>query len=160
MNYYNGENAAFSPLEPALHKASVSTRPKTFMGWDITPDALGEAVRQIRGYTSLPLYITENGSCWDDRLEGGEAAKGGGVVHDAGRVDYLMRHLAEVEKLNAEGLDIAGYYCWSLMDNFEWAFGYTRRFGIVYVDFATQRRIPKDSFYAYQKYIAERRAQK
>ena len=100
----------------------------------------------MRGYTALPIYITENGSAWKDVPENG-------AVHDKDRTDYLLRHLKEVEKLNAGGLNIAGYYCWSLLDNFEWADGYSKRFGIVYVDYKTQKRTPKDSFYAYSDYI-------
>jgi len=149
LNYYSVDAAAYNAAGFLPYKSSPLPLPQTYMGWYIDPKGLSDIVAEIRGYTPLPIFITENGSCWDDK-PGPD-----GAVRDAERVDYLLAHLAEVEKLNREGMGIAGYYCWSLMDNFEWAFGYSRRFGITYVDYATQRRVPKDSYYAYQKYIRE-----
>lgn len=95
----------------------------------------------------LPLYITENGLCNNDVCSLDEK------VHDERRVEYLKEHLCIVEKLQNEGCDLKGYFVWTLSDNFEWLFGYTKRFGLVYVDYKTLKRIPKDSYYWYQNYI-------
>ena len=95
--------------------------------------------------------ITENGSAWDD-----EVAEDG-VVHDPQRVDYLHRHLAAAGAAIERGVDLRGYFAWSLMDNFEWAHGYAQRFGIVHVDYATQQRTPKDSARAYAEVIRSHR---
>ena len=76
-----------------------------------------------------------------------------GMVHDPNRIDFLNRYLLELEKAADDGADIAGYFIWSFMDNLEWSKGYTERFGIVYVDYVTQKRIPKDSAYWYKNWI-------
>jgi len=78
-------------------------------------------------------------------------------VHDEQRIDYLRGHLAAVHAAIAAGVDVRGYYLWSLLDNFEWAYGYGKRFGIVYVDYPTQERVPKDSFHRYRELIAASR---
>jgi len=79
-----------------------------------------------------------------------------GRIHDTARIDYLQQHLAALEDAMAQGVDVRGYFCWSLMDNFEWSYGYTKRFGIVYVDFETQERIIKDSGRAFTELLASR----
>jgi beta-glucosidase len=94
-----------------------------------------------------PLYVTENGAAYD---EGPDAA---GRVADQRRIDYLQTHLKAVSNAIAQGSPVKGYYQWSLMDNFEWALGYDKRFGIVHVDFETQKRIIKDSGYWYRDQI-------
>jgi len=94
-----------------------------------------------------PMFVTENGLCCNDVISLD------GKVHDTYRIDYLNRHLIEVKKLINEGIDIKGYFAWSLMDNFEWSFGYGQRFGLVYLDYKTLRRIPKDSYYWYKQII-------
>jgi beta-glucosidase len=94
--------------------------------------------------------ITENGAAFDDRVEDGR-------VHDAKRVDYLHRHFVAAHRAMAQGVDLRGYQVWSLLDNFEWAYGYTKRFGIVYVDYETQERILKDSALWYSEVIGSRR---
>ena len=78
-----------------------------------------------------------------------------GKVHDPNRIDFLNRYLLELEKAAKDGADIGGYFLWSFLDNFEWSHGYTERFGIVYVDYSTQERIPKDSAYWYKRWIEE-----
>jgi beta-glucosidase len=88
---------------------------------------------------ALPLYITENGSAYPDRVETD------GTVDDPDRLRYLQLHLDAAREAIAEGLPLRGYFAWSLMDNFEWAWGFSRRFGLVYVDYSTQNRIPKSS---------------
>jgi beta-glucosidase len=92
-----------------------------------------------REYGPIPLYVTENGAAFDDRI-GPD-----GRVADPRRVAYLDEHFRVAHRAIADGIDLRGYFVWTLMDNFEWSWGFTKRFGLVYVDYATQRRIPKDS---------------
>lgn len=151
VNYYNRSLVKFDTLSVSLSTAAYSTYPKTEMGWDVSPNEFIDLIKMLREkYTELPIYITENGSAWPDEVVEGK-------VHDSQRTDYLVLHLEAVSKMNEMGLNIAGYFCWSLMDNFEWAQGYSKRFGIVYVDFETQERIKKDSFFKYAEIIKERR---
>ena len=124
--------------------------PLTDMGWPITPNGLKNLlVRWHKEYGSaLPdLYITENGVAYD------EGVSADGKCHDQRRIDYLQQHLHAVADAIAEGSPVKGYYQWSLMDNFEWALGYDKRFGIVHVDFDTQKRTIKDSGYWYKETI-------
>ncbi|WP_440099413.1 GH1 family beta-glucosidase [Streptosporangium sp. H16] len=113
--------------------------PVTAMGWPVEADGLRRLlVRLARDYPSTPLMITENGAAYPDSAEDGRVA-------DAERVDYLRTHLLAAHQAIQEGADLRGYLAWSLMDNFEWAYGYDKRFGLVHVDYDTQTRIPKDS---------------
>ncbi len=113
---------------------------RTEMGWTIDPTGLYDLIqRYTREAPGLPLYITENGAAYDDKPDPD------GRVHDPERIAYLHGHLAEVRRAIADGADVRGYYLWSLMDNFEWAYGYGKRFGAVYVDYATLERTPKSS---------------
>ena len=117
----------------------------TNMGWLIDPEGLYELLLRLsKDAPGLPLYITENGCAAEDYL-GTD-----GVVNDLERIKYLHQHLHAAARAVNDGANLAGYYVWSLLDNFEWAYGYQKRFGIVYVDFATQNRTPKASagFYA------------
>jgi beta-glucosidase len=123
--------------------------PYTDMGWRIEPDSLRELLMKVHhAYPGLPMLITENGSAWPDVV----AATG--EVNDPDRVDYLEGHLRAVHAAISGGVDVRGYYAWSLLDNFEWAFGYAKRFGIVYVDYQTQERTIKQSGYRYREIIA------
>ena len=132
--------------------AAYSDYDKTGMGWDIAPNEFKDLIRRLRNeYTDLPIIITENGAAYDDVLENGE-------VHDDKRIDYVQKHLTAVSDLNDEGMNIAGYYLWSLMDNFEWSFGYEKRFGILYIDFDTQERVWKDSAKWYAGVIGDHKA--
>jgi beta-glucosidase len=153
VNYYSRVSVDYDQTNILFAKNAYYTPyKKTAMGWDIGPEEFIELIQYIRNnYTDIPIYITENGSAWDDEVEDGK-------VHDKDRVDYLLAHLHAVEKINDMGLNIAGYYYWSFMDNFEWGWGYSKRFGLVYIDYVTQERIRKDSFYAYQKYISKKKA--
>jgi beta-glucosidase len=114
--------------------------PKTDMGWEIRPESLGFFLRRTaKDYTgALPLYITENGLAHDDA----------GMQPDLGRIDYIDRHLRVCHEAIADGVPLEGYTVWSLLDNYEWAFGYEKRFGLVHVDFETQARTPKASYHA------------
>ena len=100
----------------------------------MAPDGLTELLTRIaREYKPSAMDVTENGSSYDDTVEAG------GAVNDGARRDYLVRHLRAVKDARAQGVPVEGYFAWSLLDNFEWSEGYLRRFGIAYVDFATQR---------------------
>lgn len=124
--------------------------PLTDMGWPLTPSGLTKLlVRWHKEYGSaLPdLYITENGVAYD------EGISEDGKCHDQRRIDYLQSHLSAIADAIAQGSPVKGYYEWSLMDNFEWALGYEKRFGIVHVDFETQKRTIKDSGYWYAETI-------
>ena len=124
--------------------------PYTAMGWRMEPASLTTLLLRLRDdYPGLPLMITENGAAFDDEVSAD------GSVHDVRRIDYLSEHIGAVGSAIRQGADVRGYYVWSLMDNFEWAFGYSRRFGIVYVDYPTQDRTWKDSAYWYRALIAE-----
>jgi beta-glucosidase len=134
-----------------FHLAPMTEYPTTGFGWPIAPDYLGHTLRDYaERYAGVlpPVYITEGGASFDD-------VKIDGEVDDAARVDYLAEHLA-VAFAGAPGLDLRGYYVWTLMDNWEWAAGFGERFGLVHVDFATQERTPKSSYRWLQKLIAAR----
>ena len=121
----------------------------TETGWEVCPGAFTDVLRWVRDrYGNIPLYITENGAAFEDEL----AADG--AVHDAARVNYLREHLRAVRTAIAAGVDVRGYFVWSLLDNLEWAHGYTKRFGIVRVDYQTQQRTPKASARFYSAAIA------
>ncbi len=125
--------------------------PYTEMGWNIAPEGLTTMLLDLhRRYPNLPLVITENGAAFADPV----AADG--LVHDADRVRYLHEHLAAVADAIEAGADVRGYFAWSLLDNFEWAWGYSKKFGIIAVDMATGERRWKDSAHWYRQVIAER----
>jgi beta-glucosidase len=127
--------------------------PLTTMGWEQDPSGLEEILVRIRvDYGDIPLYITENGAAFED----GEEVDG--RVEDPARVEYLRGHVAAVRRAIAAGVDVRRYFVWSLLDNFEWERGYAQRFGIVHVDFGTQRRVPKRSALWYRDHIAAVRA--
>ncbi|HEY4460727.1 MAG TPA: GH1 family beta-glucosidase [Pseudonocardiaceae bacterium] len=114
--------------------------PRTMMQWAVDATGLGDVLRRLgHEHPGLPLIVAENGAAYDDYLDPT------GRIRDTERIDYLADHLTEVAAAIADGVDVRGYFVWSLLDNFEWSYGYSRRFGIVYVDFATQRRWRKDS---------------
>ena len=113
--------------------------PRTAIGWPITPEVMYYAPRHFHKRYGLPIIITENGlSCTDKIYLDGQ-------VHDIDRIDFLTRYLTELKRSLDSGVPISGYLHWSLLDNFEWANGYDDRFGLAYVDYATGRRILKDS---------------
>lgn len=115
--------------------------------WPVTPDCIYWGTKFLYDRYKTPIYITENGKSCQDTVSAD------GRVHDPERIDYLNGYLAGLKKAYLEGVDIRGYFQWSLMDNFEWAYGYSERFGIVYVDYQTQQRILKDSAYRYSEII-------
>ncbi|MGY4827760.1 GH1 family beta-glucosidase [Sphaerotilaceae bacterium SBD11-9] len=126
---------------------------RTQMGWEIHPQGLQDLLIGLKAqYPALPpIYITENGMASDDSVVNGS-------VNDTQRISFLNRHFAAVSGAMDAGVDVRGYFVWSLMDNFEWAFGYERRFGIVHVDYATQKRTPKLSAHALTAFLKARAA--
>jgi beta-glucosidase len=123
--------------------------PRTAMGWVIDPSGLYDLLLRLhREYGPMPLVITENGAAFDDGVGPG------GQVRDPDRVEYLRAHLVAAHRAIRRGVDLRGYFVWSLLDNFEWAYGYSKRFGIVHVDYRTQRRVWKDSAHWYRRVIA------
>ena len=120
------------------------------MGWPIVPDGLYRQMHWVQKETGgIPVYVTENGCASDDRQ-----SEDGTRVHDPGRIDYLRKHFRILARAIEDGIPLKGYFLWSLIDNFEWAFGYTRRFGIIFCDYTDLRRVPKDSYYFYREVIA------
>jgi beta-glucosidase len=126
--------------------------PHTATGWDIDPQGLVDILSQVqRDYPAIPIYLTENGAAFDDVAVDG-------VVHDDNRIAFLHDHLQSLATLREQGVDIRGYFAWSLLDNYEWSEGYAKRFGIVHVDYETQVRTPKDSAHWYADLIRRHRA--
>jgi beta-glucosidase len=141
-----------SPIYPGSEGVTFPDqgRPVTAMGWPIGADGLVELLTRLaRDYPGTPLIITENGAAFEDQLVDGQ-------VHDTERVDYLRAHLDAALTAIEAGVDLRGYLAWSLLDNYEWAHGYSKRFGLVHVDYATQRRTPKRSALFYRDVIARR----
>ncbi|WP_433214526.1 GH1 family beta-glucosidase [Microtetraspora malaysiensis] len=155
INYYNPSFVSSAPGEPA-NPAFPGTEgvrfdppagPTTAMDWPIDPAGLESLLLRLsRDYPEVGLLVTENGAAFDDVVQDGR-------VSDPERVGYLDAHLRAAHAAISAGADLRGYLVWSLLDNFEWAYGYHKRFGIVYVDFATQRRIPKESALWYREVI-------
>jgi len=145
LNYYTCKRIAARPDRPWPSLAEVDgPLPKTQMGWEICPEGLHHFLTRIaREYSgALPLYVTENGMANPDTL-GPD-----GRVDDAARIAYLDAHFGEARHAIADGAPLAGYFVWSLMDNYEWTLGYEKRFGLVHVDFDTLTRTPKASWHA------------
>jgi beta-glucosidase len=136
INYYSRSLMKGDPKNPLNPPAVPGPGEKNDLGWEIYPQGLTDLlVRVSRDYTRVPLYVTENGMSETD---------------DARRVAFYEKHLNAVLDAKAQGADVRGYFAWSLLDNFEWAEGYTSRFGLVHVDYATQQRTPKGSYRAFQ----------
>lgn len=177
VNYYHGEFVAGAPTDnPAPENEAPTSREtrspfpadenifhvdralaRTGQGWEVQPEGLTRLLHRVWDEYAQPtgttLFVTENGAAYDD-----EAVVEDGVtrVHDADRVDFLRRHVAAILDARDAGVDVRGYFYWSLLDNYEWAWGYEKRFGIVRVDYATQERALKDSALEYRRIIAER----
>ncbi|MGQ9592966.1 MAG: GH1 family beta-glucosidase [Anaerolineae bacterium] len=152
VNYYTRTVVADDPDSVVVETREVKPtgRPYTEMGWEVYPEGLYEILTRVhRDYAPPCIYITENGAAFADQVDAE------GRVHDAQRVGFLREHIAQAHRALEEGVPLAGYFVWTLLDNFEWAYGYSKRFGIVYVDFATQERIVKDSGIWYRGVIAE-----
>ncbi|MQY22220.1 GH1 family beta-glucosidase [Nocardia macrotermitis] len=160
FNYYrdyfvtakpDGTNPAHTPWVSAEHvRFPDRGLPRTACGWDVAPDGLSELLSRLhRDYPGVPLYITECGAAYDDRITAD------GSIADDARITFLHSHLRAAHTALAAGVDLRGFFYWSLLDNFEWAEGYAKRFGIVHVDYETQVRTPKASARWYSRVIAE-----
>ena len=148
VNYYTRSVVSAS----GSWDVKTSGKALTDMGWEVYPEGLTELLLRLhRDYRVPPLFVKENGAAFKDLLVDGQ-------VHDAERTDYIQRHIAAVADALSEGVPMAGYMVWSLLDNFEWASGYDKRFGIVHVDYATLRRTPKDSALWYRAFLQRQKA--
>lgn len=149
QNIYNGSRVRMgSDGKPEVVKR-YDGFPKTSLDWPVTPECLYWGPRFLYERYKTPIYITENGMGCHDVISLDDK------VHDTNRIDFLSRYLSELKKCAEDGTDVRGYFLWSLMDNFEWHSGYAERFGIIYVDYKSQRRIIKDSGYWYRQTIQE-----
>ena len=152
LNYYFREVVADDPTgaPPYVRPVAVGPAPRTAMDWEVNPDGLEQLLERLHtDYGVGRVYVTENGSAWPD------VVRDDGTVQDRERGDYLESHLDAVARAMARGVPVAGYFVWSLLDNFEWAYGYDKRFGLVHVDYATQTRTVKTSGQRYARLIAD-----
>lgn len=150
INYYTRHLHAHAPDQPWPALRDVpGPLPKTQMGWEIYPDGLHHFLtRMARDYVGdLPIYVTENGMANADEVEDS-------AVTDDIRTEYLFAHLDATRRAIADGANVKGFFYWSLLDNYEWAEGYAKRFGLVHVDYATQKRTPKASYHAFARALA------
>ena len=153
LNYYRRDSV--SALSDRAFDWTIGARPgteQTQMGWEVAPEGLRDVLLALHAeYAPREIVITENGAAFPDTVDPD------GRVRDDRRVAYLARHIAAVGEALAAGVPVSGYHVWSLLDNFEWSLGYSRRFGLVHVDFETQRRTGKDSAAWYARLIAASR---
>lgn len=173
VNYYHGEYVSDRPAaEPVVNDAPTDRPirspfpaadgvhfhsqglPRTGMGWEVQPDGLRELLgrvhREYTGPAGVRLIVTENGAAYDDQVAPD------GAVHDVERTEFLLSHLSSILDAIDEGTPVDGYFYWSILDNYEWAWGYDKRFGLVRVDYDTQERTIKDSGLAYQRVLRDR----
>jgi len=154
VNYYTRSVTRFDAASWPLRASSVRQRQATYSetGWEVFPQGLTDTLVWVKSrYGNPPIYVTENGTAFFD-----PPAVEGDRLADPLRVDYYRKHLRAVHDAREAGVDVRGYFAWSLLDNFEWAHGYSKRFGIVHVDFASQKRTPKDSARFYARVVATR----
>lgn len=149
LNHYQRVIATADSSAPFGVREAPAQPATTAFGWSVIPESLHHVLLRIsREFSSLPIFITESGASFHDYVD----PEGG--VDDLERVDYLARYFHAAAQAIADGVDLRGYFVWSLLDNFEWAEGYSQRFGIVYVDYGTQTRIPKRSALWYRDFVA------
>ncbi len=157
VNYYTREVVRGVERDGQVRVESVRPIPGacyTMSGWEVYPQGLTDLLLRLhRDYAPAAMYITENGAAFADEVEPD------GKIHDVRRLDYLYRHLTACAEAMRQGVPLQGYFVWSIFDNFEWADGYRTRFGLIYVDYATQRRILKDSGLWYSGLLAAHRRQ-
>jgi beta-glucosidase len=152
LNYYRRDSVSAKSDRPFDWEiGAVPGSEQTQMDWHVAPDGLRDTLIDLhRTYAPREMVITENGAAYPDTVDQA------GDVRDADRVAYLARHVAAAAEAIRAGVPLTGYYVWSLLDNYEWSLGYSRRFGLIHVDFDSLRRTPKDSARWYQRLIARR----
>jgi beta-glucosidase len=129
-------------------KRGVQSENITDMGWEVYPEGIYNIIKQFAAYKNIPpIIVTENGAAFSDSVTAD------GKIHDTKRIEFFKKYLENVLKAKKEGVDIRGYFVWTLMDNFEWAEGYKPRFGLVHVDFETQQRRIKDSGLWFKEFL-------
>jgi len=150
VNYYTRQLVKADPGGMMGIAHDKPRLPTTDMGWEIYPQGLTQCLKQVSEYGSLPLYVTENGCAEKDMVFRDK-------VHDEKRVKYIREHIKAVQNAINQGIIVKGYFLWSFLDNFEWAYGFSKRFGLVYVDFKDQerKRTPKDSYLDYQQFLTQ-----
>ncbi|UJF32436.1 GH1 family beta-glucosidase [Paenibacillus hexagrammi] len=146
INYYTGNVGRYKEGEGLFDCEDIDMGyERTDIDWPIYSDGFYQVLTYLKNtYGEIPIFITENGACYNDEPADGR-------VRDEKRIAYLSKHLTQLNRAITAGVPVKGYFVWSLMDNFEWAEGYSKRFGIVHVDYRTLKRTKKDSFYWYQK---------
>jgi beta-glucosidase len=150
VNYYRRHVVRANGSKPVV--VEPANAEFTEMGWEIYPDGLYELLMHLHTeYETPPLHVTENGAAFTDRRQNGS-------VDDPARTSYIETHLAAIARAIEDGAPVQGYFVWSLLDNFEWALGYSKRFGIVFVDYETLERVPKASYRWYRDFIAAQQA--
>ena len=151
VNYYTRAVVRHDPdAFPFGYSAvEVPAERSTAVGWEIHPESLTRSLESLKSeYGKIPLYLTENGAAFEESGPGKSK-----VMDDPRRVEYLREHLRAARRAIDCGVDLRGYFAWSLLDNFEWAEGYSKKFGLFHVDFETQRRTPKSSAHYYRDVI-------
>jgi len=152
LNYYSESAVAWDESSPEKIKTVPAWQDVTDMGWPIVPDGFHRLLKWLAAESGgIPIYITENGSAEKDAAVCEDGIR---RVHDGRRIAYLRAHLEACSRARADGVNLCGYFVWSFIDNFEWAMGYSKRFGIVYCDYQNLERVPKDSYYYYRDVIA------
>jgi beta-glucosidase len=150
VNYYTRAIMSYDDSVPLTRAKGIQKKtPTTEMGWEIYPNGLREVLMRFRTEYGNPLlYVTENGAAFEDNVTRS------GEVQDDDRIAYLRDHIASAYRALRDGVNLKGYFVWTLMDNFEWAEGYSKRFGLVHTDRRTMKRTPKKSFYWYKDTMA------
>jgi beta-glucosidase len=139
INTYNPQHVRHDPAAPNGVGQVETNFEMTATDWIVDPQGFEDLlVRVQHDYDTPAIVVTENGSAWDDEVIGG-------TIHDSRRINYLRGHLNAAHRAIRQGVNLKGYFCWSLFDNYEWAQGYAKRFGITWVDYETQERIIKES---------------
>jgi beta-glucosidase len=150
INYYTRSVIKYLNADDGInYECERGSLKKTDMGWELYPKGLSYFIERIHQEYSddIPIYVTENGMANNDQISSNE------VIEDKDRVEYFQLHLKEILDCLKKGIQVKGYFAWSLLDNYEWAFGYEKRFGLIHVDFETFKRTPKESFNQFSKYL-------
>ena len=150
INYYTRSVIKYLNSDDGVnYECERGSLKKTDMGWELYPKGLSYFIERIHQEYSddIPIYVTENGMANNDQISSNE------VIEDQDRVEYFQLHLKEILDCLKKGIQVKGYFAWSLLDNYEWAFGYEKRFGLIHVDFETFKRTPKESFSQFSKYL-------